>query len=188
MMPKRKSEQVFITEPDGANTVQIHVTGGLMPNAVFLQIIEHMKAHKDSKTIVFVVYDVKMMLLIRQAIPSEYYERIELYSRDDPETVKRREAMFLNMAGNAYGIYLFGQRPGDFRIIKENYRLAQFGKLGDSDTLDTIRAKFAVIPGNIIAIKEDGALTAWYVDVLAFSKLPSFFDNANGKDGLQDAG
>lgn len=183
-MPKKKLDQVFCKEVNG--TVQIHVTGDMLPNSAFLQILGYMKEYKAA--IVFVVYDAKMMLLIRQSIPSEFYERIELYSCDDLVTINRRETMFLNMDGDAYGVYLFGRRPGDFRIIKENYRLAHFGKLGDSDTLDTIRAKFAVIPGNIIAIKKDGVLTPWYVDALAFSKQSGFFDGADGKEGVKRAG
>jgi hypothetical protein len=83
-MPKKKSddERVFVTEITGTDTVQIHVAGDMMPNSVFLKILEHLKAYRDSKTIVFVVYDAKMMLLIRESIPSEYYERIEISSPD----------------------------------------------------------------------------------------------------------
>ena len=76
-MPKKKPDQIFIVQAE-TSTVQIHVTGDSLPNSVFLQILEHMKAHKDNAAIVFVVYDAKMMLLIRQAIPTELYVRIEI--------------------------------------------------------------------------------------------------------------
>ena len=91
-MPNKKSDnkQVFIKEPDGTDTVQIHVTGDMMPSSVFLCILELMKKYVDNKTIVFVVYDVKMMLLVRESVPSEFYDRIELYS---PKVFESQEGL-----------------------------------------------------------------------------------------------
>ena len=83
-MPKKKTGQIFVRELDGTNAVQIHITGGLMPNSVFMEILNHIKSFRDSRAIVFVVYDTKMLLLIRECIPSEYYERIEILSCDSP--------------------------------------------------------------------------------------------------------
>jgi len=82
-MPRKKADQVFVTELAETNTVQIHVTGDMMPNSVYLKILEHMKVYRDSMTIIFIVYDAKMMLLIRQSIPSEFYERIEIGSQKE---------------------------------------------------------------------------------------------------------
>ena len=67
-MPKKKSddEQIFIIKPEGTNIVQIHVTGDMMPNSVFLKILEYMKIYQG-RTVIFVVYDVKMLLLIRKS-------------------------------------------------------------------------------------------------------------------------
>ena len=77
-MPRQKADQVVVIEFAKTNTVQIHVTGDMVPNSVYLKILEHMQVYRDLMTIIFVVYDAKMMLLIRQSIPSEFYERIEL--------------------------------------------------------------------------------------------------------------
>ena len=91
-MPKKKIDdgQVFTQEPDGANTLEIHVTGDLLPSFAFLQILDLMKKHMDSKTIVFAVYNAKMMLLIRESVPSEFYDRIKLYS---PKTFEIKEGL-----------------------------------------------------------------------------------------------
>jgi hypothetical protein len=91
-MPKKKSddERVFIKEPDGTDTVQIHVTGDMMPRFVFFQILELMKKYVDNKTIVFVVYNANMMLLVRESVPSEFYDRIELYS---PKVFESQEGL-----------------------------------------------------------------------------------------------
>ena len=77
-MPKQNNQQVFIKISEDTNTVQIHVTGDMMPNSVYHKIIDYMMAYKDSKTIVFMVYDTKMMIYIRQCIPLEYFERIQI--------------------------------------------------------------------------------------------------------------
>ena len=79
-MPKKATDngQVFVSEfPE---SVVIHVLGDMLPCSVFMQILEIMKKHLDNKTIVFNVYDAKMMLMIRESVPSEFYDRIELNS------------------------------------------------------------------------------------------------------------
>lgn len=91
-MPKKKPDngQVFTKEPDGTNTLEIHVTGDMMPRSAFFKILELLKRHMDHKTIVFAVYDAKMMLLVRESVPSEFYDRIELYS---PKTFEEKEGL-----------------------------------------------------------------------------------------------
>ena len=118
-------------------------------------------------------------------------------------TEKQNEAQFLNMTRNAYGIYLF-EHLVDSRAVRQNYKLAWYKALHPFDTLENIYARFTSErkysnllqrsngvpfgPGDVIAIKEGGILTAWYVDMLAFSKLPGFFDGAGGKEGVTRAG
>ena len=80
-MPKKKAEQVFIRELEGIDSTQIHITGTLLPNSAFLKILNLMKAYQGRRQIVFVVYDANMMRLIRECMPSECYDRIELYSQ-----------------------------------------------------------------------------------------------------------
>lgn len=103
----------------------------------------------------------------------------------------KREADFLNSNGNVYGIYLYDQDSDSARISKGNYYLAWFGSLEDGDTLDRIRERFSEEqpyndylprkngpnfgPGDIIVLKQDGEVTAWYVDQLAYSRLEDFF-------------
>ena len=77
-MPKKKVEQVLIKDSSESDLVEIHVTGDMLFNSTFLKILDHMEMYKDKQKIAFVVYDAKMMLLIRESIPSEYYEWIEL--------------------------------------------------------------------------------------------------------------
>ena len=79
-MPKKKPDPIFVVEPEGTNTVQIHVTGDMMPNSVFLKILEHLKTYRDENTITFVVYNINMMRLIGESIPFEYYNHIEIAS------------------------------------------------------------------------------------------------------------
>jgi len=91
-MPKSKPDdgQVFISEPKFTNTFEIHVTGDLLPRSAFFEILELLKIHMDSKTIVFAVYNTKMVLLIRESVPSEFYDRIELYS---PKAFEAKEGL-----------------------------------------------------------------------------------------------
>ncbi len=110
------------------------------------------------------------------------------------EISERREAEFLNGADGTYGIYTFEALTGDSRIVRENYRLAYFGELGEGATLDTIRDQFISEnypyeyyprssgvpfgPGDIIVLKQDGLIKPWYVDTLSFSEQTEFFGSA----------
>lgn len=91
-MQKNKPDdgQVFTREQDGADTLEIHVTGDMLPCSVFLEILDILKIHMDSKTIVFGVYNAKMMLLIRESVPYEYYDRIEIHS---PKSFEEKEGL-----------------------------------------------------------------------------------------------
>ena len=79
-MPKKITDigKIFVSE--STNTVEIHVPGDMLPCSAFTQILEIMKKHFHKKEIVFNVYNAKMMLMIRESLPSEYYERIELHN------------------------------------------------------------------------------------------------------------
>jgi hypothetical protein len=76
-MPKKDDNKITFRELDG-NTVQIHVSGDMLPNSKYLFILELMKGYVGSKEIVFQADNPQMMMLIRNAIPSEYYARIEI--------------------------------------------------------------------------------------------------------------
>ena len=80
MTPKKDSDKILFRQVDDTNTVQIHVHGDMMPNSKYLFILELLKINKDDKQIVFIVSDPKMMLLVRESFPAEYYERIEIVS------------------------------------------------------------------------------------------------------------
>ena len=122
-------------------------------------------------------------------------EEIETFAEN---RATERESEFLNYDGNAYGVYLFEPKLNNNRAVKENYRLAWFGKLDKGDTLDTIRKNFEDISSlpydfiprennkllgvlDIIAIKEDGEITPWYVDLLAYSIKKDFFGDEQQK-------
>jgi len=115
-------------------------------------------------------------------------DEIEAFAKNRAEV---REAEFLNGDGDAYGVYLFEPKIDDARAVKDNYRLAWFGKLDEGETLDTIRERFSdttalpydCIPrengkplgvADIISIKKDGEITPWFVDLLAFSNQNDF--------------
>ncbi|MCI9069018.1 MAG: DUF4316 domain-containing protein [Lachnospiraceae bacterium] len=43
--------------------------------------------------------------------------------------------------------------------------------------LEEYRANGFARPGDVVSFKQDGAVTCWYVDQLAFSKLPGLLEN-----------
>ena len=124
-------------------------------------------------------------------IPKSARDEIEAFAQN---RANGREAEFLNMDGDACGIYLFEPKLDDNRAAKDNYRLAWFGALENGDTLDTIRGRFgdtATLPYDcvpresgkplgvldIIVLKQNGEVTPWQVDMLAYSKRQDFFGN-----------
>lgn len=96
-MPKgKKKEPLLVTEIPGENAMEIHVYGDFLSNAVFLWIVEIMKANREnesSKNVRFVVYTSMMYTAVRYAIPSDMYEKIEIRS------VKSEEGGLKDAAG-----------------------------------------------------------------------------------------
>jgi hypothetical protein len=82
--------QVHISESLDSGEVQIHVIGDLMPSNVFLQILDIMKLYYEKKSIVFVVYHPDMERNVRESLPRQYYDRIELYS---PKAFETKEGL-----------------------------------------------------------------------------------------------
>jgi len=71
------------------NVIELHIQGEILPNRIFLQILDIMLENKESETlkaIRFVVYTSMMLTAIRYAIPSEYYETVEVRN---PEYMKK---------------------------------------------------------------------------------------------------
>lgn len=64
-----------------SDTLEIHLTGDLLFDPVFRQIVEVMKANRERerpKAVRFFVTCSTMMLSVRYAIPSQFYESIQL--------------------------------------------------------------------------------------------------------------
>lgn len=60
------------------NSVEINVHGDMLPNSVFLEIIDILGRFKDKKHVDFTADNPKMMLLLRESIPGEHYRKLEL--------------------------------------------------------------------------------------------------------------
>jgi hypothetical protein len=82
--------QVYVSEPEATGEVHIHVAGDMMPSAVFLKILDSMKLYLDKKAIVFAVCGAEMERLVRESLPKQYYDRIELHS---PKLFKAKEGL-----------------------------------------------------------------------------------------------
>ena len=66
------------------DAMEIHLTGDILSNAVFHKIVEIMKANRESehpKAVYFVVSNGTMMMSVKYAIPSIYYESVVLESQ-----------------------------------------------------------------------------------------------------------
>lgn len=90
-MAREKKKPYSIKEI--ADTLEIHLTGDLLHDQVFLQIVEIMKANRECeqpKKVRFFVTTSMMMMSVRYAIPSKFYESIEL---EDAVTADRKGAL-----------------------------------------------------------------------------------------------
>ena len=64
-----------------SDTLEIHLTGDLLFDPVFRQIVEVMKANRERerpKAVRFFVTNSMMMMSVRYAIPSQFYGSIQL--------------------------------------------------------------------------------------------------------------
>lgn len=78
-MAKAKKKPYWVEESEEA--LEIHLAGDLLFDPVFRQIVEVMKANRERerpKAVRFFVTGSSMMLSVRYAIPSQFYESIQL--------------------------------------------------------------------------------------------------------------
>ena len=78
-MAKARKKPYWIEESE--ETLEIHLTGELLHDLVFQQIVEVMRANRERerpKAVRFFVTGSMMMVSVRYAIPSQFYESIQL--------------------------------------------------------------------------------------------------------------
>lgn len=78
-MAKTRKRPYWVEETE--ETLEIHITGEILHDLVFQQIVEVMKADRERerpKAVRFFVTGSTMMLSVRYAIPSQFYESIQL--------------------------------------------------------------------------------------------------------------
>jgi len=112
----------------------------------------------------------------------------------DRDAAQKRENEFLSYAGDAAAVYRFdageltdrskplervrlaGESP-----IMSGYDLISTGPImrgADAFAmLDEYRANSFVKPGDVVAFKQADTVMCWYVDHMAFSKLPGLLNN-----------
>ncbi len=112
----------------------------------------------------------------------------------DKDAARRRENKFLSYAGDAAAVYrsdageladrseplerarLAGKSP-----IASGYDLISTGPIMQGvdalAILDEYRATGFAKSGDVVAFKQTGVVTCWYVDHLAYSKLPGLLNN-----------
>ena len=123
--------------------------------------------------------------------------QIRAFQEVKPVSAREREAAFLAGQGDAFALYCL---KTDGHADPEGYvpltRLQQSGASpldGNYDlvhviplapgadfnkTLEACRGLGLVRPSDIAAFKQVGAVTCWYVDMLAYSRLPGLLDNS----------
>ena len=78
-MAKARKKPYWVEETE--ETLEIHLTGDILFDLVFQQIVEVMKANRERerpKAVRFFVTGSMMMMSVRYAIPSQFYESIQL--------------------------------------------------------------------------------------------------------------
>ncbi len=98
-MARERKEQ---TQPykvmRSSDRMEIHLFGELLSNTVFHKVLELMKENRECenpKTICFVVSNGTMMMAVRHAIPSSFYESVVL----DKQIQKTNKEVLKNAAG-----------------------------------------------------------------------------------------
>lgn len=112
----------------------------------------------------------------------------------DREESRKREARSFSYEGDAAAVYRFGageladrseplervRQDGEGPIMS-GYGLILTGPIMRGvdalAILDEYRANGFVKPGDVVAFKQAGEVTCWYVDQLACSKLPGLLNN-----------
>lgn len=80
MAKSKKSAKPYWVETT-ENRIEIHLAGEILTNTVFLSIVELMKRNRESsqpKAVRFWVSNPTMLMSVRYAFPSAYYESVEL--------------------------------------------------------------------------------------------------------------
>ena len=80
-MAKTKKTQPPYWVVRSEDGLEIHLSGDVLSNQVFLKIVELMKKNRESaqpKAVRFVVPGSSMMMSVRYAFPSAFYESVEL--------------------------------------------------------------------------------------------------------------
>lgn len=110
----------------------------------------------------------------------------------DEGAARNREREFLSYTGDAAAVYRLGKmavrsvpleraRLAGESPAASGYDLISTGPITRGidalAILDEYRANGFAKPGDIVAFKQAGTVTCWYVDHLAFSKLPGLLDN-----------
>ena len=66
------------------NKVELYVRGDMLPDSVYLELLAMIKEYRGKKELVFIADNPKMLLLIRESIPSECIDKLELRRYEDP--------------------------------------------------------------------------------------------------------
>ena len=120
--------------------------------------------------------------------------QINSFQEVKPITGQEREKEFLSYAGDAAAVYRFGAgeladrseplervRLAGGSPIMCGYNLISTGPIMQGvdvlSILNEYRANGFVRPGDVAAFKQSGTVTCWYVDYMAFSKLPNLLNN-----------
>ncbi len=78
-MAKARKKPYWVKETE--ETLEIHITGEILHDLVFQQIVEVMKANRERerpKAVRFFVTNSMMIMSVRYAIPSQFYGSIQL--------------------------------------------------------------------------------------------------------------
>ena len=111
----------------------------------------------------------------------------------------QRERAFLRHTGDCFAVYQFRPetdaevpletaRTGGLSPRRAGYELVYAAPLDGNGDIEKLEKRFREHPpvdfhhrtigvGDIIAVKKNGELKAWYLDRLAFSELPGMFEN-----------
>jgi|GEM_PF-4811382 len=93
-----KKKELYRVERSN-ETLDIHLVGDILPNTVFQKVIELMRENRECenpKGVRFVVDSSVMMMAVKYAIPSQFYEEVVLegqYSADKDEVLKDAAGM-----------------------------------------------------------------------------------------------
>ena len=87
----KKKEKDLIRIDYEEEEMKIHLYGDILPTTVFQSVIELMKANRESESprkIRFLVSSSMMLISVKYAIPSEFYESVELEDQSKKEVLK----------------------------------------------------------------------------------------------------